>query len=744
MSSPTVATSATRSTWSTVVNRARSASESRGIGAKKRRYVDSGDCRTWNACSAVGVLRGDRPQVRGAAVGENDVRLPVRRVGRPPESAARSTRPEPNASPASPGPPLSGLRYPLRLVSPAVPSSSAFAEARVAARCPATGAGARVRRHERRLRSPAPPAAVAPRAFRSARDLLLELREDHGAPARASAGRGRSASTTRRDWFDAVAAGPAADRAALWILEADAGEQRLTYARAGRPVAPARRRGCDAQGVAPRRPRAAHARQPGRAVGDDARRDPARRRGHPGDDAARGGRRPGPDRAGQVRHVVARVGRRRRASTASPATGPGSPSARTSTGWLRVRRRRGLRRRARPASTPAATRPLLLYFTSGTTASPKLVEHTHVSYPVGHLSTMYWIGLRPGDVHLNVSSPGWAKHAWSNLFAPWNAEATVLIVNQPRFDAGGLLAAMERCRRHHVLRTADGLADARAAGPRGVGGTDPAARGRRRRRAAQPRGHRAGPAGLGPGGAGRLRPDRDDRPGGQPAGAARACRGRWAGRCPVTTWCWSTPSTATSGRTAPPRARSACGSTPPALGRPLGLMVGYRDDEERTADAMRGGVYHTGDVASRDADGYITYVGRADDVFKASDYRISPFELESVLVEHPAVAEAAVVPSPDPLRLAVPKAVVVLAAGWEPTAETAPAHPRLRARAPGAVQADPADRVRRAAQDDLGEDPAGRAAGRRAAHATPTAPASAPTAGVLGGRPAHLSRALLP
>jgi acetyl-CoA synthetase len=107
------------------------------------------------------------------------------------------------------------------------------------------------------------------------------------------------------------------------------------------------------------------------------------------------------------------------------------------------------------------------------------------------------------------------------------------------------------------------------------------------------------------------------------------------------------------------------------LGRPLGLMVGYRDDDERSAAAMAGGVYHTGDVATRDEHGYITYVGRADDVFKASDYRISPFELESVLIEHPAVAEAAVVPSPDPLRLAVPKAYVVLAAGWEPTAQTA-------------------------------------------------------------------------
>jgi acetyl-CoA synthetase len=100
-------------------------------------------------------------------------------------------------------------------------------------------------------------------------------------------------------------------------------------------------------------------------------------------------------------------------------------------------------------------------------------------------------------------------------------------------------------------------------------------------------------------------------------------------------------------------------------------MVGYRDSDERTADAFRDGHYHTGDVARRDADGYLTFVGRTDDVFKSSDYRISPFELESVLIEHAAVAEAAVVPSPDPLRLAVPKAYVVLAAASEPSGETA-------------------------------------------------------------------------
>ncbi len=105
--------------------------------------------------------------------------------------------------------------------------------------------------------------------------------------------------------------------------------------------------------------------------------------------------------------------------------------------------------------------------------------------------------------------------------------------------------------------------------------------------------------------------------------------------------------------------------------RPLGLMTGYRDDDERTAQVMRDGYYHTGDVAALADDGYVTYVGRADDVFKASDYRISPFELESALIEHQAVAEAAVVPSPDPLRLAVPKAFIVLAAGFSPTQEVA-------------------------------------------------------------------------
>jgi acetyl-CoA synthetase len=104
--------------------------------------------------------------------------------------------------------------------------------------------------------------------------------------------------------------------------------------------------------------------------------------------------------------------------------------------------------------------------------------------------------------------------------------------------------------------------------------------------------------------------------------------------------------------------------------RPAGLMRGYQRDDG-SIEEITGVVYRTGDVAQRDADGYYTYVGRADDVFKASDYRISPFELESVLIEHPAVAEAAVVPAPDPLRLAVPKAYITLAGGANGSPEIA-------------------------------------------------------------------------
>ncbi|MCP2340218.1 AMP-binding protein [Actinomadura rupiterrae] len=313
-----------------------------------------------------------------------------------------------------------------------------------------------------------------------------------------------------------------------------------------------------------------------------------------------------------------------------------------------------------PYGTTRADDTLLLYFTSGTTAKPKLVEHTHASYPVGHLSTMYWIGLQPGDVHLNISSPGWAKHAWSNVFAPWNAEATVFIFNYARFDADRLLDAIDRC----------GITSF----------------------CAPPTVWRM----LIQADLGRLQhPPREVVAAGEPLNPEVIERVRDAWGITIRDGFGQTETTVQIANTPAQEVKPGSMGRPvpgydvvlvdPVTGergdegeicldlieRPLGLTAGYHGDEERTAEAMRDGVYHTGDIGSRDADGYITYVGRADDVFKASDYKISPFELESVLIEHEAVAEAAVVPSPDPVRLAVPKAYVTLAAGWEPDEATA-------------------------------------------------------------------------
>ncbi|MGW6397935.1 AMP-binding protein [Streptomyces sp. NPDC055134] len=330
-------------------------------------------------------------------------------------------------------------------------------------------------------------------------------------------------------------------------------------------------------------------------------------------------------------------------------------------GWLSYEDADDASETFEPDGITSAQDPLLLYFTSGTTARPKLVERTHVSYPVGHLATMFWIGLRPGDVHLNISSPGWAKHAWSNFFAPWNAEATVFLYNYTRFDAGRLMEVMERagvtsfCAPPTVWRMLI-QADLTqlATPPRAVVA------------AGEP-----------------LNPE-----------VIEQVRRAWGvtirdgfGQTETAVQVSNSPGqelkTGSMGRPSPgykvellDPVTGRPGAQEGEIGldlseRPVGLMAGYHGDPGRTAEAMAGGYYRTGDIGSRDADGYLTYVGRSDDVFKASDYKISPFELESALLEHEAVAEAAVVPAPDELRLAVPKAYVVLAEGYEPGPGTA-------------------------------------------------------------------------
>ncbi len=314
-----------------------------------------------------------------------------------------------------------------------------------------------------------------------------------------------------------------------------------------------------------------------------------------------------------------------------------------------------------PDGATQASDPLLLYFTSGTTSKPKLVLHTQQSYPVGHLSTMFWIGLQPGDVHLNISSPGWAKHAWSCFFAPWNAGACIFIYNYSRFNAKAMLAVLERC---GVTTLCAPPTVWRMLIQEDLG----AYRGRLKLREL-----------LGAGEP--LNPEIIEK---VKSGWGITLRDGF-GQTETTAVVGNSPNQVlkpgSMGRPLPgyhvvlldaggreAEEGEVCLSLAP---RPLGLMVGYMDSDEKTAEVTRGGYYRTGDVASRDADGYITYVGRADDVFKASDYRISPFELESALIEHPAIAEAAVVPSPDPVRLAVPKAFLILTQGTQPSRELA-------------------------------------------------------------------------
>lgn len=496
--------------------------------------------------------------------------------------------------------------------------------------------------------------------FREARDFLLEHREDYPKAYEGFRWPRPEYFNWALDWFDEIADGNA--RTALHLVEEDGRETRLSFGemsvRSARFATWLRDRGVRAEdrilvmlGNQAELWITALAAMKLRAVVI-----PATPLLGPADLRDRVER-------GRVRHVIART-----EDTGKFAEVPGDytriaadTAGAVPDGWLPLDDAYGASADFTPDGPTRADDPLMLYFTSGTTARPKLVEHTHTSYPIGHLSTMYWIGLQPGDVHLNISSPGWAKHAWSNLFAPWNAEATVFLHNYTRFDAVRLMTEMDRagvttfCAPPTVWRMliqAD-LTQLRTPPREVVAAGEP------------------------------LNPE-----------VIEQVRRAWNltirdgfGQTETAVQVANSPGqplkTGSMGRPSPGYRVELLDPVSGAPGaaegeialdlsdRPVGLMTGYHGDADRTAEAMAGGYYRTGDVASRDEEGYLTYIGRSDDVFKASDYKISPFELESALLEHDAVAEAAVVPAPDELRLAVPKAYVVLAAGWEPGADTA-------------------------------------------------------------------------
>jgi acetyl-CoA synthetase len=491
--------------------------------------------------------------------------------------------------------------------------------------------------------------------FLAARDFLIERREDYDAAYRGFAWPAITRFNWALDYFDAMAEGNRA--LALCVAQEGGGEERLTFAdlreRSNRVATYLRRQGVGRGdrvllmlgNVVALWETTLAAMKLGAVL------SPASTLLTEADLRARIAR-------GGLRHAIVEPGAAERLSGV-PGLQARIVVGDAVSGWAPYSEAYASSAAFRPDGETRADDPLLLYFTSGTTALPKLVVHTHASYPVGALSTMYWIGVREGDVHYNISSPGWAKHAWSSFFAPWNAGAAVFVYHQARFDAKRILEALVRfgitslCAPPTVWRMAI-LEDLSAY-----------------------------PVAL-----------REVVSAGEPLNPEVIARVRAAWGATIRDGYGQTETTAlvgnspgqpvkpgSMGRPLPGYAialldPSGCaaseGEVAVALDpRPTGLMAGYQGSPEQTAAALGGTAYRTGDVASRDEDGYYWYIGRADDVFKSADYRISPFELESILIEHQAVAEAAVIPSPDPIRLSVPKACVALRPGFQATPDVA-------------------------------------------------------------------------
>ncbi|MCL6634805.1 MAG: AMP-binding protein [Peptococcaceae bacterium] len=305
----------------------------------------------------------------------------------------------------------------------------------------------------------------------------------------------------------------------------------------------------------------------------------------------------------------------------------------------------------------------ILYFTSGTTGYPKMTAHTHASYPMGHYVTgKFWLDLTPNDLHWNLSDTGWAKAAWSSFYGPWNCGAAIFVHHTSKFDVKKTLEYLAK----YPITTL-----------------------------------------CGPPTAYRMMVLEDLSQYKFPT--LRHCVGAGEPLNPEVIEVWEKATglkirdgygqteTCILAGTFPPLEVKAGSMGKPAPGfdvrviddegkevprgkegdiavrvkpkRPVGLFREYWKDPERTAAVYRGDFYVTGDRAIMDEDGYLWFVGRADDVILASGYRIGPFEVESALLEHPAVAESAVVSSPDETRGEVVKAFVILAPGYKPSDE---------------------------------------------------------------------------
>ncbi len=314
---------------------------------------------------------------------------------------------------------------------------------------------------------------------------------------------------------------------------------------------------------------------------------------------------------------------------------------------------------ARPCGDQATHNddPMLLYFTSGTTGMPKMVSHTY-TYPLGHILTAkYWQNCSDGGLHFTVAETGWAKASWGKLYGQWLCGSAVMVFDFDRFNARSLLSVIEKYRvttfcapptmYRYIIKEDLSKYNLSALSYAVVAGEP-------------------------------LNPEIYDRFLEETGLALREGYGQTEMTCAVATYPWMKPKPGSMGRPSPgyqlailDENLSPCEADRQGEiaimtreQRPIGLFGGYYQDDERTASVWKDGIYRTGDTAWMDEDGYIWFVGRSDDIIKSSGYRIGPFEVESALLEHPAVMECAVTGVADPERGEVVKASIVLSHGF--------------------------------------------------------------------------------
>ena len=303
---------------------------------------------------------------------------------------------------------------------------------------------------------------------------------------------------------------------------------------------------------------------------------------------------------------------------------------------------------------------MLLYFTSGTTGMPKMVTHNFF-YPLGHIMTaVYWLQVEDGGLHLTVSETGWAKSVWGKLYGQWLGGSCVFVYDFDKFKASELLHMIEKFHittycspptmYRYMLQEDFSRYDLSSLKHCSVAGEP-------------------------------LNPDMAEEWKKRTGIELREAFGQTELVVTLATFPWMKVVPGSMGKPAPvfdvDLIDEEGNSCPPGVsgeivirthhGAPIGMFSGYYRDQDMTDDVWDGAIYHTKDVAWRDEWGYYWYVGRADDVIKSSGYRIGSFEVESALLEHPAVLETAITGVPDPLRGQVVKATIVLKPGWEPS-----------------------------------------------------------------------------